>query len=1035
MRLLWVVSWIGCFCSNILQIKQVAHDSFVLKITTSVDQLIETLRAVVGSDAVLADRDELLVYECDGLPQHKHLPRAVVFPNSTEATAEVMGVLGRAGVAFTPRGAGTGLSGGAVALEQAVVVELARMRRILKIDEANRIAVVQTGIVNSHVSRAVAPLHLHYVPDPSSQPTCTIGGNIAENAGGVHCLKYGTTTDHVTGIRVVLAGGEIVDLGGPSGEQPGYDLRGLFIGSEGTFGIATEATLRLTHIPPTVRTLLAEFAEVTDASHAVSAIIAAGLLPAGLEMMDREIIKAVEASVFAAGLPIDAGAALLIELDGLSAGIDDEAEQVKTICLQYGARSCRLARDENERKKLWAARKGAFGAIGRIAPDSMIQDAVVPRSRLPQIMADAYRIASKYRLRIANVFHAGDGNLHPLICFDSRSADEVSRVKEAGRELMETCVRAGGSITGEHGVGLDKRELLPLVFSEDDMETMLRVRAAFDPSGLMNPGKIIPVLRGCGEARVLSKPGLSEPGLSEAGLSEPGAVATGSVAGLMPSQRQGAIAEPGATGSVAGLMSPQQQAATSEPGPTESIGELMSTQRQGAISQPGAVASADRTASGNGKAMAFKQDQASARLAAVVGAQNVTTSSVSFSTSKVLTVSPASIDEACEIMKLASKERWTVLPAGSASWLDAGNPLGPINLIVSTGRLNRIIEHEPADLVAITQAGVPFRNFNEELMLKGQWLPLDPPGYVAATIGGIVATGVNGPQGSGYGPTRGFVIGLKIVRADGKLIKAGGRVVKNVAGYDLCKLFTGSYGTLGLIVEANFKLRPRPEREATVIASGPIVSLIAAGQSILRAPLFPVAVELVSPEQAKAIDVDPEDAEAVLLIRFAGNHTAVNEQSENALSLLANACISSACTLAEDESIWQQLATQLVSKHNQISWRGSVPPFELLSLFRMMNESYSAVFSSSAWQAGIADGRMRVIQNFDCQRETHTQALQMLRRECERLGGSLILENAPLRLKETFDAWGDLGKSQGLMHSIKQQLDPAGIFSPERFAI
>ena len=981
MRLLWVVSWIGCFCSNILQIKQVAHDSFVLKITTSVDQLIETLRAVVGSDAVLADRDELLVYECDGLPQHKHLPRAVVFPNSTEATAEVMGVLGRAGVAFTPRGAGTGLSGGAVALEQAVVVELARMRRILKIDEANRIAVVQTGIVNSHVSRAVAPLHLHYVPDPSSQPTCTIGGNIAENAGGVHCLKYGTTTDHVTGIRVVLAGGEIVDLGGPSGEQPGYDLRGLFIGSEGTFGIATEATLRLTHIPPTVRTLMAEFAEVTDASHAVSAIIAAGLLPAGLEMMDHEIIKAVEASVFAAGFPIDAGAALLIELDGLSAGIDDEAEQVKTICLQYGARSCRLARDENERKKLWAARKGAFGAIGRIAPDSMIQDAVVPRSRLPQIMADAYRIASKYRLRIANVFHAGDGNLHPLICFDSRSADEVRRVKEAGRELMETCVRAGGSITGEHGVGLDKRELLPLVFSEDDMETMLRVRAAFDPSGLMNPGKIIPVLRGCGEARVLSQQGLSEPG------------------------------------------------------PTESIGELMSTQRQGAISQPGAVASADRTASGNGKAMAFKQDQASARLAAVVGAQNVTTSSVSFSTSKVLTVSPASIDEACEIMKLASKERWTVLPAGSASWLDAGNPLGPINLIVSTGRLNRIIEHEPADLVAITQAGVPFRNFNEELMLKGQWLPLDPPGYVAATIGGIVATGVNGPQRSGYGPTRGFVIGLKIVRADGKLIKAGGRVVKNVAGYDLCKLFTGSYGTLGLIVEANFKLRPRPEREATVIASGPIVSLIAAGQSILRAPLFPVAVELVSPEQAKAIDVDPEDAEAVLLIRFAGNHTAVNEQSENALSLLANACISSACTLAEDESIWQQLATQLVSKHNQISWRGSVPPFELLSLFRMMNESYSAVFSSSAWQAGIADGRMRVIQNFDCQRETHTQALQMLRRECERLGGSLILENAPLRLKETFNAWGDLGKSQGLMHSIKQQLDPAGIFSPERFAI
>jgi glycolate oxidase subunit GlcD len=1011
-----VVSWIGCFCSNILQIKQVAHNSFVLKITTSVDQLIETLRAVVGSDAVLADRDELLVYECDGLPQHKHLPRAVVFPNSTEETAEVMRVLGRAGVAFTPRGAGTGLSGGAVALDQAVVVELARMRRILKIDEANRIAVVQTGIVNSHVSRAVAPLHLHYVPDPSSQPTCTIGGNIAENAGGVHCLKYGTTTDHVMGMRVVLAGGEIVDLGGPSGEQPGYDLRGLFIGSEGTFGIATEATLRLTYIPPTVRTLLADFAEVTDASHAVSAIIAAGLVPAGLEMMDHEIIKAVEASVFAAGLPTDAGAALLIELDGLAAGIDDDAERVKTICLQYGARSCRSARDENERKKLWAARKGAFGAIGRIAPDSMIQDAVVPRSRLPQIMADAYRIAAKYQLRIANVFHAGDGNLHPLICFDSRSADEVKRVKEAGRELMETCVRAGGSITGEHGVGLDKRELLPLVFSEDDMETMLRVRAAFDPSGLMNPGKIIPVLRGCGEARVLSQPGLSEPG----------AVATGSVTGLISTQ-QGATSETVATGSIGKGISTQQQDAMSEAVATGSVGELIPISK--------AVAgSVDRTAGSNGKATAFNQDLASRRLAAVVGAQNVTTSSVPFSASKVLTVSPASIDEACEIIKLASKERWTVLPAGAASWLNAGNTLRPINVMVSTGRLNHIIEHEPADLVAITQAGVSFRSFNEELMLKGQWLPLDPPGYLAATIGGLVATGVNGPQRYGYGPTRGFVIGLKIVRADGKLIKAGGRVVKNVAGYDLCKLFTGSYGTLGLIVEANFKLRPRPEREATVIASGPIASLIAAGQSILGAPLFPIAVELVSPEQARAIDVEPEDAEAVLLTRFAGNHTAVNEQSENALLLLAKAGISSACTLAEDEIIWQQLATRLVSKDNQISWRGSVPPFELLNLVRMMSESYSAVFSSSAWQAGIADGTIRMIQSFDSQLETHTQALQDLRRKCERLGGSLILEDAPLRVKEAFDSWGGLGKSQGLVHRIKQQLDPAGIFSPGRFA-
>ncbi|MCA1605996.1 MAG: FAD-binding protein, partial [Acidobacteria bacterium] len=304
------------------------------------------------------------------MPHHKYRPCAVVFPSSTEETSEVMRTLATAGVAFTPRGAGTGLSGGALALNEGVVIELARMRTILKIDAANNTALVQPGVVNSHVSRAVAHLGLHYVPDPSSQPTCTIGGNLAENAGGIHCLKYGTTTDHVLGVRVVLSNGQVVDLGGAGAELPGYDLTGTFIGSEGTFGIATEATLRLVPLPPAVRTLLAEFVDVNNASHAVSAIIAAGVMPAALEMMDREIIRAVEASVFSAGLSLDVGAALLIELDGIESGIDDEAERVKSICIEYGARSCRSAQDEAERLRLWAARKSAFGAVSRISPDS-----------------------------------------------------------------------------------------------------------------------------------------------------------------------------------------------------------------------------------------------------------------------------------------------------------------------------------------------------------------------------------------------------------------------------------------------------------------------------------------------------------------------------------------------------------------------------------------------------------------------------------------------------------------------------------------
>lgn len=750
------------------------------------DTLINNLAAIVGGENVLSKPDELLVYECDGLPQHKHRPRAVVLPASTDETSAIMRVLARANVPFTPRGAGTGLSGGALALNSGVVIEMSRMRKILRIDPENRIAVVQPGVVNLHVSQAVAPFGLYYVPDPSSQPSCTIGGNIAESAGGIHCLKYGTTTDHVLGCRVVLAGGDVVDL---EIDMPGYDLLGTFIGSEGTFGIATEATLRLAQSPPAVRTLLAEFMEVNDASHAVSAIIAAGVMPAALEMMDKEIIRAVEASVFAAGLPPDAGAALLIELDGIEAGLDDEAQKVTSICMEYGARSCRYARDESERKKLWAARKGAFGAIGRISPDSMIQDAVVPRSRLPQVLSAAYDIASRYQLRIANVFHAGDGNLHPLICFDSRFADEVRRVKDAGRELMEVCVAAGGTITGEHGVGLDKRELLPLVFSDADMNAMLSVRAAFDPLGLCNPGKIVPMLRGCGEAKAATpKEEFSPP-----------------------------------------LRLSDSFAPLREPHPTKSLEQI-------------------------------------------VGDANIS------SHNGTITVSPASAEEISEVLKFASSEGWTVVPVGGMAWINS-----TANLIVSTRRLNRIIEHEPADLIAIAQAGVTLTDFNAKLAENGQWLPLDPPDDGRATLGGVVATGIGGPQQFGYGRPRGSVIGMKVVLADGSMIKAGGRVVKNVAGYDLCKLFTGSYGSLGIITELNFKLRPLPVRQATVIGTG-------RARAILEARLFPVALEIV---------------DDLLHVRFAGNEKGVAFQTEQALKLLQNAEI-----VMDDAELWKKIAAE-----------------------------------------------------------------------------------------------------------------------------
>jgi D-lactate dehydrogenase (cytochrome) len=938
-----------------------------------VDTLIENLRAATGRDSVLTEPDELLVYECDGLPQHKRRPRAVVFPASTEEVASVLHLLAQGGVPFSPRGAGTGLSGGALALNSGVVIELARMRRLLKIDQENRLAVVQTGMVNAQLSRAAAPYGLHYVPDPSSQASCTIGGNLAENAGGIHCLKYGMTVDHVLAARVVLAGGEIVDLGSASAGWAGYDLLGVFVGSEGTFGIATEATLKLVPLPSAVRTLLAVFTDIDDASRAVSAIIAAGLVPAALEMMDGAIIRAVEASVFAAGIPLDAEAALLVELDGLEVGLDEEAQRAESICREHGAREVKRASDEQERKRLWAARKGAFGAMGRISPDTMLQDAVVPRSRLPEVLAATYRIGAKYGLRVANVFHAGDGNLHPFLCFDARQPEEVLRVKEAGRELMETCVRAGGSITGEHGVGLDKSEYLPLIFSADDMDTMLRVRAAFDPTGLCNPGKIIPTSRSCGEARAGRKQ-------------------------LAVGDGQRAVKSEDVTPP---FLSPNRQPPTA-----------------------------------NYSLSTSSPDGAQRLLAQVVGDENVSASSrLHVSASVCLEVAPASIEEACEVLRLAASEGWAIVPAGSGTWLDVGNPLKRADVIVSTRRMRRIIEHEPADLVATAEAGVTLNALNDELARAGQWLPLDPPDDGRATIGGVVATGMGGAQSFGYGLPRSSVIGMRVALADGRLIKGGGRVVKNVAGYDLCKLFTGSYGTLGLILELTFKLRPKPMQTTTVAACAPLDSLWRSAHSILNARLLPVAIELLSSSAAARIAVSNEETHPTLLIRYAGTPETVAYQTEETIKQLRSVDATVNCVALDvDENYWRKLADLPLHDENQLGWRAGVRPTELQTFLKLaMEDGGSAHPSSSLWHAGVGDGRLRVISSPAEDAASCIASLERLRAGARASGGSLVIESAPPEIKKAFDVWGVSSASRPLMQRVKEQLDRADTLSPGRF--
>ena len=459
--------------------------------------VVEKLRRVVGEACVLTDQDELMVYESDGLTIHKCPPTAVVIPGSADEVAAAVKVLADASVPFAPRGAGTGLSGGALSRSGSVIFEMARLNRILEIDYKNRTATVEPGVINLHISQATAPQGFHYAPDPSSQSACTIGGNIAENSGGPHCLKYGMTTDHILSVDVVLPSGEVVTLGGGGIDRPGYDLLGLFVGSEGTFGIAVRAKVKLTPLPESIQTMLAEFMTVTDASRTVSEIIAAGILPAALEMLDGVTIRAIENSIFAGGFPTDVAALLIIEVDGLAAGLDAISEVLQRICHENNARAVRVAKDETERLKLWAARKRAFGAMGRVDTDLMVQDATIPRSRLPEVLDEIYRIADRHGLEVANVFHAGDGNLHPNISFDGRDPDQVRRVKSASDQIMRLCTSVGGSITGEHGVGLDKIDFMKLIFSDEDLRRMLDVRDAFNPLGLCNPGKVIPSIKTC----------------------------------------------------------------------------------------------------------------------------------------------------------------------------------------------------------------------------------------------------------------------------------------------------------------------------------------------------------------------------------------------------------------------------------------------------------------------------------------------------------------------------------------------------------
>jgi glycolate oxidase len=465
--------------------------------------LIREMSSLLGAENVLDKSEDLILYEFDGSVE-KARPDLVVFPHTTENVSQIVRLAGKYEVPVVGRGAGTGLSGGALARGGGVMVVFARMNRILEIDVENRRAVVQPGVVNQDITRAVESAGLYFAPDPSSAKSCTIGGNVAENAGGPHTLAYGVTTNHVAALQLVLPDGEVVRIGSKHGDAIGYDLCGLFVGSEGTLALTTEITVKLSRKAESVKTLLAIFATIGDASLAVAEITARGITPAACEMLDGWTLRVVEDYIHA-GFPRDSGAVLLIEIEGLHQAVEEQATAIEGVCRHCNAREVRTAKDEKERDLLWKGRKNAFGALGRIAPSNYVLDGVIPRSKLPQALQRIQEIGKEFGFQIGNIFHAGDGNLHPIVLYDPRDSDQFRRAIAASQEIMRACVQLGGALTGEHGVGMEKNELMTLMFSDADFALMRRIHDAFNPDSSLNPGKIFPTSKGCGEIRIKKK--------------------------------------------------------------------------------------------------------------------------------------------------------------------------------------------------------------------------------------------------------------------------------------------------------------------------------------------------------------------------------------------------------------------------------------------------------------------------------------------------------------------------------------------------
>lgn len=855
-------------------------------------ELLMRLKQIVGPQCVLSGRNVEEVYSYDA-SLARGRPDAAVLPGSANEVADVVKALSEAAVPYTPRGYGTNLSGGSIAAQGGLIICLSRMNRILDIQPERRCAVVEPGVTNLELQEALAQYGFFYAPDPASQKVATLGGNVAENSGGPHCVKYGVTTNHILGIEVVLPGGEMVSIGGPALDPPGFDLRGVLVGSEGTLAIVTRITVRILPLPETAATLLVIYDDAADAARSVSDIVAARITPATLEMMDAPVMRAVEES-FPCGYPHDAAAVLIAEVDGPAAGLKEQVDRIKEICTRNGSRSVREAKDGIERNLLWAGRRGAFGAVSRVAPSYLVADCTVPRSKLPQALAEVARIAGSYGIGHGNVFHAGDGNLHPLLFFDSRDQDQVDRVHKAGWEIMQTCVNLGGTITGEHGVGTEKAKAMRMIFSDHDLEIQNSVRKAFNPEGLLNPGKIFPEF----------------------------------------------------------------------------------TQTDADASPP--------------------------RIRVSLKGEHF----------------PADENEAAEIVRQAYFDSAPLLPIGGGRWRDFGNvSKGSVSFIRSS-RFADIVDYDPANQVVTVGAGMRLGELQKLLAPNGQWLPVRPPLGSDSTAGGIVALGACGPERLRYGAPRDLLLGLRFVSGKGRVIKAGGKVIKNVAGYDLTRLLTGSAGTLGFLIELTFRLAPLPEFCNAVSAKGSLAQCARAASRLLQSKLEPVIIVAV-PEKANG----GSGSTWMLATGFEGFWATVRRQSEGGLELLEKSELSHVTSVEYHHYENPFLSRYASLVDSAFLLRADVP----LDKAEPLISGTESVLDGAEVLLDLGCGRM--VAGFARLSERTWAGLCSAAGE---LGGHAILEKAPREFKTGRDVFGPARPEWKILHRVKDALDPHNIFAPGR---